>query len=141
MDGRSLAGFWEGREDEPRVALLESDVKMMEENTHRPYHGVVGKLRALRDGRFKLVLTPEKEGPEFELYDVVADPEESNNLALDESYHETLSTLQEQLMSLIPKDERRAIAEIRGEPGSIDRAAPVDEHERKLLESLGYVNR
>jgi arylsulfatase A-like enzyme len=141
MDGRSLAGFWEGREDEPRVALLESDVKMMEENSHRPYHGVVGKLRALRDGRFKLVLTPEKEGPEFELYDVVADPEESNNLALDESYHETLSTLQEQLMSLIPKDERRAIAEIRGEPGSIDRAAPVDEHERKLLESLGYVNR
>ena len=44
MDGRRLAGFWEGREDEPRAALLESDVKMMEENTRRRYRGVVGKL-------------------------------------------------------------------------------------------------
>jgi arylsulfatase A-like enzyme len=141
MDGRSLAGFWEGREAEPRVALMESDVKMMEENKRRRYPGVVGKLRGLRDGRFKLILTPEKEGPELELYDVLADPEETHNLALDEGYRETLSTLQEQLMSLMPKDERRAIVEIRGEPGSTDGAAPVDERERKLLESLGYVNR
>jgi arylsulfatase A-like enzyme len=141
MDGRSLSGFWEGREDKPRAALLESDVKMMEENKRRRYYGVVGKLRGLRDGRFKLILTPEEEGPEFELYDVIADPEETHNLVLDGSYHETLTALQEQLWSLIPNDERRAIAEIRGEPGSMDGAAPVDEHERKLLESLGYVNR
>ena len=141
LDGRSLAGFWEGREDEPRAAFIESDVKMLEENTRRPYHGVVGKLRAVRDGRFKLILTPEKDGPTFELYDVVADPEETLNLALDESYGETFSALQKQLMDWIPKEERRAIAEIRDDHGTTGAAAPVDEHERKLLESLGYVNR
>lgn len=104
----------------------------------------------MRDGRFKLILTPEVEGPEFELYDVVADPEETRNLALEESYQETLSVLQEQLSSLIPKEERRALAEIRGEPGSTDHAGPpdetdetdeTDERDRELLESLGYVNR
>jgi len=139
MDGRTLAGFWEGRENQSRGAFLESDVKMMEANRRRPYHGVVGKLRAVRDGRFKLILTPEEDGPRFELYDVIADPEEAHDLALDESQKETLTTLQKQLAGLIPKDERRALAEIRGKQGG-GLNEPVDERDRELLQSLGYIN-
>jgi len=39
------------------------------------------------------------------------------------------------------QEERRAFEEARGEAGPLDQAQPVDEHERELLESLGYVNR
>ena len=139
MDGRTLAGFWEGREDKSRAAFLESDVKMMEANARRAYHGVVGKLRAVRDGRFKLILTPEVEGPRFELYDVVADPNEERDLANDEDQRETLTTLRKQLATLIPKEERRALAEIRGkQDGGGD--TPANSHDREILKSLGYIN-
>ena len=139
MDGRTLAGFWEGREDHSRGAFLESDVKMMEANARRPYQGVAGKLRAVRNGRFKLILTPELDGPRFELYDVVTDPEETLDLVLDESQRETFVALQKQLAGLIPKGERRALAEIRGsQEGGLDE--PVDDHDRELLKSLGYIN-
>ena len=142
MDGRSLAGFWEGREDQPRAAFLESDVKMMEENTRRTYWGVMGKLRGVRDGRFKLILTPDTDGPRFELYDVVEDPEETQNLALDPSQEGTLHSLQKQLTELLPKEERRALSALRGEPDEAGKQSgqPVDEHDRELLRSLGYIN-
>ncbi len=139
MDGRTLAGFWEGREDRSRPAFLESDVKMLEANRRRPHHGVVGKLRAVRDGRFKLILTPEEDGPRFELYDVIADPEEAHDLVLEESQKEVLAALQKQLAALIPKEERRALAEIRGKQGG-GLNEPVDERDRELLQSLGYIN-
>ena len=70
---------------------------------------------------------------------MIADPEEAYDLALDESQKEILTTLQKRLAALIPKGERRALAEIRGKQGgSLDE--PVDERDRELLKSLGYIN-
>ncbi|MCP4036087.1 MAG: sulfatase, partial [bacterium] len=82
-----------------------------------------GKIRALFDGRWKLIVTPLESGRQYELYDLTNDPTESTDL----------SALQ---------PERRQAMEQR-----IDRfwratapVAPVDPKLRDQLRELGYLD-
>jgi arylsulfatase A-like enzyme len=140
-DGRSLTGYWSGDDTAPRGALLESDVRMMDANERREVGGVLGKLRAWRSGRYKLVLTPAPAGPRFELYDLVEDPGEEHDLSGDEAHRQTLADLQDALAEALPVDERRAFLPI--EPGSEeasgDLESGVSESDLELLRQLGYI--
>ena len=58
-----------------------------ERDTYEKYSirvpGVGGKIRMIRRGDHKLILTPSPEGAELELYDLAVDPTETTNLAED----------------------------------------------------------
>lgn len=137
-DGRSLQAYWRGEETEPREAFIESDVKMFSENRRRPRPGILGKLRAVRDGRHKLILTPQIKGYLFELYDLLEDPLETVNRVRDPDYAQTFARLSTRLALLLPEEERRALQEIGG--SEAEQPPPeLDEAERKMLESLGYI--
>ncbi len=152
VTGESLAPLWKGTESEHREAFLESDVKMMVTNTRRAVPGTVGKLRAVSDGRWKLVMTPLAPGFFFELFDVQEDSAELTNLAQVPEHRATFERLSEALQRLIPEAERDALDLLQRQtnrpadpsssapgPGGEGQEDPIDESERRLLESLGYV--
>jgi len=140
MDGRSLSRYWEGGENQSRDVLIESDVKMMDGNRRRRYHGIPGKLRALRTGRFKLILSPDVGGPAFELYDLTDDPGETHNLAHDDDHKEIFTALLKELSALIPAEEMQAIAEVQRNTEPDESLKPiVDQRDLELLRRLGYV--
>ncbi|HXV63794.1 MAG TPA: sulfatase/phosphatase domain-containing protein, partial [Vicinamibacteria bacterium] len=142
MDGTSLASFWKDANQPPRDAYLESDVKMMAANTRRTVDGVLGKLRALRHGGFKLVMTPSYDGPVFELYDLIQDPEEQNNLAEAEEHHEIFTELLASLLASTPADERAAFTKIdrKAIDGESAGESVLGKSDRELLKALGYIN-
>jgi arylsulfatase A-like enzyme len=140
VDGRSLSGYWTGAEDASREALLESDVRMMDANKRREVGGVLGKLRAWRSDRYKLILTPAIRGPRFELFDLVTDPEEAHDLSGEVELRPVFEQMREKLVAALPERERRALGPIDLEGQAGDEAAPgVSESELELLRQLGYV--
>jgi arylsulfatase A-like enzyme len=80
-DGRSLVPALAGRALEPRPVFAESDTSFFpaEVRGRRFDFNLSGRLRAVLDGRFKLVWTPGGE-PAWTLYDVTADPGETRDL-------------------------------------------------------------
>ncbi len=136
-DGSALAAFWEEADTLPRPAYLESDVKMFAENNRREFGGIPGKLRGLRDGRFKLIMTPASGGVRYELYDLTSDPTESIDLSTDSDHQAILQALQTQLARVIPSSERAAIESLGGTLAGPERELSDDELE--MLRSLGYV--
>jgi len=139
-DGASLSPFWAGGESAPREVLLESDVKMLEANTRREVGGVLGKLRAWRDGARKLIVTPAIAGPRFELYDLGADPSETHDVSADEGHHSEVEALRERVTGALPEDERRAFSPIDPNQGATgEGGSGVSERELELLRQLGYV--
>lgn len=141
LDGQSLSGLWTGTADGPPEAFLESDVRMMEANRRRQVGGVLGKLRGWRDGRQKLILTPAVDGPRVELFDVVDDPPEGQDLAGHEESQAMVLALRERLEEALPEDERRALGPIDPEDlgGAGEAESGVSEREIELLRQLGYV--
>jgi arylsulfatase A-like enzyme/Flp pilus assembly protein TadD len=79
-------------------------------------------LRALRSGRFKYI-----DAPKPELYDLVADPEETHNLY--QTKQATAHELKAQFESLVA----------RVTPKGSSRRAPVSPTDLEMLASLGYV--
>jgi arylsulfatase A-like enzyme/Flp pilus assembly protein TadD len=79
-------------------------------------------LRALRSGRFKYI-----DAPKPELYDLVADPQELNNLYATQ--HATALELKSQFESLLA----------RVTPKEPSRRAPISPADVETLASLGYV--
>jgi arylsulfatase A-like enzyme len=139
VDGASLAGYWTGAEGAPREALVESDVRMMEANTRREVGGVLGKLRAWRSGRYKLILTPAIQGPRFELYDLSTDPGETHDLSGEEALRPLFEQMREKLVAALPEEERRALGPLDAEGGGGDASSDVSQEELELLRQLGYV--
>jgi arylsulfatase A-like enzyme len=139
-DGRSLVPFLTSANEAPREAFLESDVKMFSSNTRREFGGIPGKLRGLRDGKYKLILHPTPAGPEFELYDLEADPQESENLVDHPEYAEIREGLTTRLWMLIPADERQQLEEVaRAARKAKDGQRSLSEQEEQMLRSLGYI--
>jgi len=136
-DGRSLHRFWTDQTDGPRPALLESDVKMFAENDRRDFSGVPGKLRGLRDGRFKLILNPTRAGVVFELYDLETDRAEAHNLAEDPEFSSIFEALRAELLRLIPAAELKQIEALGGAIEAPEEEQ-ISEEELEMLRSLGY---
>ena len=139
VDGESLVPTWTGRSVLPRPALLESDVKMFPENLRRELGGIPGKLRGVRDGRFKLVIAPTHRGPRYELYDLRDDPGELHNLATDPEHAEVLARLSTFVLARIPDSERRLLAGL-AMPHEGGPATGPSEAEQEHLRSLGYLD-
>ena len=135
-DGQSLTSTWTTGGDVARSAYLESDVKMFAANERRERAGIAGKLRAVRDGRFKLILAPRREGGfRLTLFDLVADPDELENLASRPDHAETVERLLRDLRAEIPDPEWQGILRS-SERGD---APTLDYFELELLRSLGYI--
>lgn len=132
LDGRSLVPLLRGELEAPRVAYLESDVKMFAENRRREVPGVAGVIRGLRTDRFKLLLHTTRRGSRVELFDLRADPGETRDLAADPAYASELVTLREALLAHLPPEERAAI-------GRAGPAETPNADELEQLRALGYV--
>lgn len=84
--------------------------------------GVAGKARGLFDGRYKLVVTPTRQGRRIELYDVIADPREADNLAAGRP---------ERVATMLAELEAATTMEAQG---------PVDRGTVERLRALGYAD-
>ena len=138
-DGRSLVRYWQEEDVPSLTALVESDVKMFNDNRRRPIPGVLGKLRAVRDGRFKLIATPTPAGLRLELYDLREDPKELHDLAESPEWSETRERLVESLFDALPADERARLGQLASRAAPDSGEASVSESELELLRSLGYI--
>lgn len=124
--GHSLRPALEGEHVPPAAILLESEncPDTPDDPTYLGFDcappGPGGKLRGIRDGRWKLVLAPGRHGVRVQLFDVVSDPGESTDVARD--HLETVARLTEEI--------RRGTAE--------EVTGPVDEELVENLRALGY---
>jgi arylsulfatase A-like enzyme len=124
VDGRSLLGLIEGRDEPPRMAYAEAlilyDLNARELLNWRPDDGL---LYSLIDRNWKLLYKPLR--PELsELYDLEADPRELNNLYAIESGQRS-----------------RMLTELEKFDAFVDRpfGEGTDEEALERLRSLGYV--
>ena len=156
LDGLPLATI---EEKGAPPAFLETDISYFAANKRRYVPDVVGKVRGVRMGRWKLHYTPKKGGGLFELYDLSVDPAELDDLiARCAAPPALLTPLLGVLRDGIPAEEQAALAkignrfeEIRCPDGSSPAAAApdaegaegsgaaLDENERAMLEALGYI--
>ncbi len=114
VQGASLRPALDGQ----RQALL-----AFSESWYPRFHYGWSELRAVRDGRYKFILAPRRE-----LYDVVADPHEMNNLAAAEAAR--ADTLERALRALVAQTTRA---------GASTAPQPVDAAAEQRLRALGYV--
>jgi len=76
MDGRSFASVFRGGPLRARRAFIESEKCAADGEMGCYPRGIEGKLRAVHDGRWKLIVTPTEVGRVRELYDLESDPDE-----------------------------------------------------------------
>ena len=155
VDGQPLSTL-EGQAPPP--AFLESDQVFFRANQRRYLRGVLGKVRGVRQGRWKLHVTPRTGGGIWELYDLDSDPGETRNLVAQPPPEAPVEALLEALRAGIPADEQDRLA-ARGvsldrlgtaqvDPTSTDPAeAPGDEpdadlsaEEANMLRAMGYLD-
>jgi arylsulfatase A-like enzyme len=108
-------------------AYSESGRNFYPENPRQYIGGVAGKWRMLRSSRYKVILIPQDPEPIWEVYDLQADPGETENLT--ERIPEEAARLQATLVEIVAND-----------PGRNDREEPpLPDELREHLRSLGYV--
>lgn len=130
VDGQSLLPLLEGRPLH-LPAFMESRQYTPGRRGLKRYPlsipGIGGKLRALRRGPYKIIVTPAPAGVRHELYDLASDPEERNDLASAEpALAETLAT---ELQAWFSHYEHIA-----------ERSLVLDEKDLRSLEALGYLH-
>lgn len=113
-DGESL--FQQGRKDRRLTAVTIEPAVMFG----------VAPFKGIRQGRYQYL----KDGSE-ELYDMEADPGQMNDLARSAGHRRALRSLRDAADGIWPPDWPAAGAET---------PAPLDEEERRNLQSLGYVS-
>ena len=140
-------------EERPGFALLETDKSYFKSNKRRYIKGNKGKPRGIRDGMFKLIYTPKKQTPLFELYDLKADPGEPVDLVQTEGADPAvLLRMIKALGEALPPREVAYFNEIGTHFDRLPASMPepteddaggieeeVDEADLEMLRSLGYV--
>ncbi len=110
------------------VTFLESDYQLIHpENPDFHYEGPRGKWRAVVAGDFKLVRIPDPNGDRYSLYDVVRDPDETNDL-IDEA-RDVVAQLTPML------EEWDAIVD-----AQVGAQVEISDEVRERLRSLGYLD-
>ncbi len=154
LDGRTLDQL---QAEGAPPAFLESDQVFFKANDRRYLRGVLGKVRGVRHGRWKLHLTPRSGGGIWELYDLAADPEELVNLVDDPPAEAPVDLLLETLKAGIPKPERKKLKKrghdldrlgsgvATGAPAAPAKDAPradagLSEDEAEMLRAMGYLD-
>jgi arylsulfatase A-like enzyme len=128
LQGESLLALARGRGGQPPLlAYSESGRNFYRENPRQPIDGVAGKWRMIRSDTHKLILIPDDPEPIWELYDLRADPGETQNIW--DSAPEAGEPLREALLAILGSDPRR---DDREDP-------PLPPELRDHLRSLGYV--
>jgi arylsulfatase len=137
MDGRSLKALLEGRTLPYMPAFAESAPQrpLFPQQTRVFYGGNKGKWRMVRTERRKLILIPNPEGDIFELYDLVSDPQETNNLyaELPGEFGKLWPMLKEWMQKDLDRDADRSEEEKK----ALDELDPAT---RQQLEVLGYIH-
>jgi len=139
LDGASLVGLANGEDQRDREAFLESDVGMFPANNRRALGGIAGKLRALRTSTHKLVLKPTHKGSRFELYDLAADPDETENLAASAAHAELIEKLKRRLLGYFPKRELKMLTHMGSGMVPSTQVPDMDPNELEMLRNLGYI--
>ena len=128
LDGVSLVPWARGETKEPGPpAYSESGRNFYRENPRQPVPGVAGKWRMMRDDRWKLLLIPDAPEPQWELYDLDADPRETKNVVAE--HPAEADRLRRLLIAIVSRDP---LNNNRDEP-----ALPDDLEEK--LRGLGYI--
>jgi arylsulfatase A-like enzyme len=108
-------------------AYSESGRNFYPENPRQYINGIAGKWRMLRTSRHKVILIPREPEPIWEVYDLQADPGETDNLI--DRMPEEAAQLQSLLTEIVAND-----------PGRNDREEPpLPDELQEHLRSLGYV--
>ncbi len=125
-EGRDLAGAASGKADLVGIPVYtESGESLWEKyNTRRYVSGIKGKIRSIREGNWKLILSPTKSEPILELYNLGTDPSETKNLAVEKP--ERTRKMARKLQEWMRKGEHHVIV-------------PKDRNIKKLLRALGYI--
>ena len=122
-----LSRIGDGGDRSVPPAYSESGRNFYPENRRQYIGGIAGKWRMLRTSLYKVILIPKDPEPIWEIYDLQADPGETNNLI--ESIPEEAASLQAALVEMVAND-----------PGGNDREEPpLPDELREHLRSLGYV--
>ncbi len=119
VQGRSLKPYIEGnaKDESPRYGYIESEYSF--------YHYGWSGLKGLIGPQYKFI-----QAPKPELYDLLEDPQELNNLVDD------LPKIARQMKSRLESLERQMLED----PARPQREeAELSEEDRKMLEALGYV--
>ncbi|MFT5679625.1 MAG: arylsulfatase A-like enzyme [Myxococcota bacterium] len=139
-------------------AFLETDTSYFGKNKRRKIKGKTGKVRGVRQGRWKLHFTPNRTGGLWELFDLQADPGELTNLLEGEVPPEAdLPGMFAVLVEHIPQKERDELVALGhdfGQPpisprpqvlegANPDAATEEDDtlnaNDASMLEALGYI--
>lgn len=135
LDGASALPLVRGESEPlPRVAYAESGPwrDRYKKNPRLFVHGDEGRWKMVRDGRWKLIAIPHRPNDppsdELELYDVVADPDETRNVASEHT------DVVERLHAALAEWVRTR----RAPPPDDAPPLAVSPEEREALQSLGY---
>jgi arylsulfatase A-like enzyme len=125
-EGKNLAGVVLGEEVIGNLPVYTESGEsfFLQHNPRRYIQGVRGKIRALREGKWKLIFTPTESEAILELYNLNTDPSETQNLVEKE-----------------PKRARKMAQNIQDwmKKGEYHIIPPRTKKTRKHLLSLGYL--
>lgn len=128
--GTDLAVGLEGAREPHPLIYGETDRVFFPENPRRYVDGIAGNWKSVREGRLKLIEIPHPDGNLYELYDIVADPEEKANL------YRTGHPDAERLTVAL----RQWLASFDGGEAASPRPLEIDEQTAERLRRLGYMN-
>ena len=124
LDGTSLAEYWEDGSARSRTALIERRHYPDSMQLKSPELWGMGNEYAVRNETWKYIM---KEREEDELYNLIDDPMELNNV-IGTNEH-TASLLREELQQLLLAAPRP----------QTDTEKPIDPKSLRVLKSLGYI--
>ena len=129
LDGQDLSAHLDGSWTRRPVLFAQSGQSFFPENPRREVAGLAGYWTGIREGRFKLVRIPRRGGDDYELYDLEADPAETENL------YRSGDPRTERLIRSLDAWRSRLLESRGGEP-----APAPGRPELERLRALGYVN-
>jgi arylsulfatase A-like enzyme len=125
-EGKDLTPMLLGKKDlgDLPVYIESGECLFLKFNSRRYIKGVKGKIRGLREGNWKLILTPTKSEPIFELYNLDTDPSETQDLAAKEP--KRVQEMFQRLKEWFKKGNKKIIRE-------------KNKEIKKSLRSVGYL--